>query len=78
MPGIESRGSGVGLAVAGLIVAGGLTGRLGLAPGVVVEAAQPPAGRRTSSTEEAKMALPIVAMLIADKLLTPHTIVLPR
>ena len=33
----------VGLAAAGLIVAGGVTGGLGLAPGVVVEAAQPPA-----------------------------------
>ena len=32
----------VGLAAAGLIVAGGLTGGLGVAPGVVVEAAQPP------------------------------------
>ena len=43
----------VGLPVAGLIVAGGLTGRLGLAPGVVVEAAQPAAADGGFTAEQA-------------------------
>ena len=36
----------IGLVAAGLIVAGGLTGGLGVPPGVVVEAAQQPCGGR--------------------------------
>ena len=43
----------IGLAAAGLIVAGGLTGGLGVAPGVVVEAAQQPAADGGFTAEQA-------------------------
>ena len=43
----------VGLAAAGLVVAGGLTGGLGFPPGVVVAAAQPPSADGAFTTNQA-------------------------